>query len=301
MEPDNLKKISAKERIPLGMVENDYVITFALGVISLLPYLRSDMIFKGGTAIKKVYYPEARFSVDLDFTCHDDVTEHLHSDLKKIFGLKKEKFGVDFSDVVVEERSEKGSRLRVKYNDISRHPNSFYIDLRIGEKPYLKADLLPLQDRYKIREKLFCGYAQKPTLTSYRCKLLEQRVSPSMCLKCDRFTPLEVGKEEVLPIIRVRTMSIEEILAEKIRAMISRGRPRDLYDIWYLTKEKRIKPNITLVNKKLQILDRNKEFSLDKLKQTMEEAEAEWQRDLSELLPTVPSFKTIQEHITATF
>ena len=169
MEPDNLKKISAKERIPLGMVENDYVITFALGVISLLPYLRSDMIFKGGTAIKKVYYPEARFSVDLDFTCHDDVTEHLHSDLKKIFGLKKEKFGVDFSDVVVEERSEKGSRLRVKYNDISRHPNSFYIDLRIGEKPYLKADLLPLQDRYKIREKLFCFYGSQLFSISISC------------------------------------------------------------------------------------------------------------------------------------
>jgi predicted nucleotidyltransferase component of viral defense system len=33
------------------------------------------MVFKGGTAIKKIYFELFRFSEDLDFTCSENVSE----------------------------------------------------------------------------------------------------------------------------------------------------------------------------------------------------------------------------------
>lgn len=297
MEPEELKKIAAKDKVPLGIVEKDYILTLALGVISILPYSHKEMLFKGGTAIKKVYYPDARFSADLDFTCYTDKTSALHSDLKVIFEKQKDRFGIDFLDVVIEEQRESGARLKVKYNDMNKHPNSFYIDLKIGERPYQKADLIEIQDRYKIRKKLFCGYAETVEKNSYACSHLERCVSGEECLRCDRFVPLK--NEGVAPPIRIRTMSIEEILTEKIRAAIARARPRDIYDVWYLTKEKNIKPNMELVNKKLQMLDRHKEFNPDEFKRIISEIEPGWERDLKELLPEVPPFKKIQEDVIA--
>ena len=69
MNADSLKKIAAKQKIPFGTVEKDYVITIILALISEMQ-ASNLMAFKGGTAIKKIYFPDARFSEDLDFTCH---------------------------------------------------------------------------------------------------------------------------------------------------------------------------------------------------------------------------------------
>lgn len=48
MTKDELKRITGKEKIPLGTVEKDYVISILLEVISKLPY-SDGLIFKGGT------------------------------------------------------------------------------------------------------------------------------------------------------------------------------------------------------------------------------------------------------------
>jgi hypothetical protein len=40
--------------------------------------LRGKLAFKGGTALKRCYYPDYRFSEDLDFTLHVDLS---HADL----------------------------------------------------------------------------------------------------------------------------------------------------------------------------------------------------------------------------
>jgi hypothetical protein len=41
--------------------------------VGIVP-LRDRLAFKGGTAIKKIYEPDYRFSEDLDFTQLDDVS-----------------------------------------------------------------------------------------------------------------------------------------------------------------------------------------------------------------------------------
>ena len=59
-------------RLGLGdkTIEKDYVLTWVLFALAASP-LRQQLAFKGGTAIKKVYVPDYRFSEDLDFTLLD--------------------------------------------------------------------------------------------------------------------------------------------------------------------------------------------------------------------------------------
>ena len=52
--------------VPWYVLEQDYVASWVLAGIS--HELRGKIAFKGGTALKKCYFGEYRFSEDLDFT-----------------------------------------------------------------------------------------------------------------------------------------------------------------------------------------------------------------------------------------
>ena len=72
IESRNLFKLQSKltknnRTIPVKAIEKDYVLSWIL--IGIAKSKISDMVtFKGGTALKKFYFPNYRFSEDLDFT-----------------------------------------------------------------------------------------------------------------------------------------------------------------------------------------------------------------------------------------
>jgi hypothetical protein len=75
---DELKRIAGRGKIGVGVIEKDHAITVALLTISKTEF--SDlMVFKGGTAIKKIFYAKTRFSEDLDFNCERDIAKELGS------------------------------------------------------------------------------------------------------------------------------------------------------------------------------------------------------------------------------
>ena len=53
---------------PQYVVEKDYALSYLLAGMSQVELLRRLLVFKGGTCLRKVYYPGYRFSEDLDFT-----------------------------------------------------------------------------------------------------------------------------------------------------------------------------------------------------------------------------------------
>lgn len=53
---------------PQFVLEKDYAISYLLAVIAQVPLLRDDLVFKGGTCLRKAYFPGYRFSEDLDYT-----------------------------------------------------------------------------------------------------------------------------------------------------------------------------------------------------------------------------------------
>lgn len=63
-----LQRLANREKVALGMLEKDYVLTEVLKALSQVPELSELFIFKGGTALRKVYFPGWRYSEDLDFT-----------------------------------------------------------------------------------------------------------------------------------------------------------------------------------------------------------------------------------------
>src|SRR4030067_3039242 len=63
---------AGERRIPESVLERDYCLSWFLVGLSRSP-LRSRLFFKGGTALKKCYFPDYRFSEDLDFTLAEPV------------------------------------------------------------------------------------------------------------------------------------------------------------------------------------------------------------------------------------
>ncbi len=93
---------------------------------------------------------------------------------------------------------------------------------------------------------------------------------------------------EEIPSFDVFVMDEKEILAEKIRTIMTRDKARDLYDLFFLF-EKNIKSNKELINEKLKLYDLvwdRKEF-VESLKSKKEI----WESELKQLIRRVPNFE----------
>ena len=62
-----VQRLSLKNNVSPEIIEKDYFIELVLFYFSKDNFLYENFVFRGGTALKKVYFPEYRFSEDLDF------------------------------------------------------------------------------------------------------------------------------------------------------------------------------------------------------------------------------------------
>jgi predicted nucleotidyltransferase component of viral defense system len=66
------KEIETKaeeQYIPKSTIDKDWVLGHFIDAIFSIPECKENLIFKGGTCLRKCYFPNYRFSEDLDFTC----------------------------------------------------------------------------------------------------------------------------------------------------------------------------------------------------------------------------------------
>lgn len=66
-----IQRLSSKQGVPEETIEKDYLIEFVLSYLGKDKYFKEKLVFRGGTALKKVYFPDYRFSEDLDFLIED--------------------------------------------------------------------------------------------------------------------------------------------------------------------------------------------------------------------------------------
>jgi len=103
---------------------------------------------------------------------------------------------------------------------------------------------------------------------------------------------LREGAQEVEPILHptpfrevpafeLHVMSVSEMMAEKVRAIMTRDKPRDVYDLWFLFR-KGVPLDIGLAGRKLSLYD--VEFSVEDLVLAIEERRGSWKRDLGSLI-----------------
>jgi predicted nucleotidyltransferase component of viral defense system len=87
--------------------------------------------------------------------------------------------------------------------------------------------------------------------------------------------------DDIRPFV-VSVLSAEHLLAEKVRALVMRGKPRDLYDVWLLTTQG-VRLDAALVHEKLSLYDIA--LSSAVLDEALKKAATDWERDLRPLLP----------------
>jgi len=183
------------------VVEKDYALGWMLAAVSLDEETSDGWILKGGTCVKKCFIETYRFSEDLDFSLRPDVSydvSAIERTLTRLAALVGEMCGIAMphDQIVVKERRDKLGRPTFEGRIGYRGP------LQAPNWPRILFDIT--QHEPIIEEPVL-----RRVLHPYSDALPEDAV--------------------------VRTYSFEELLAEKTRALLERTRPRDLYDVVYIT------------------------------------------------------------------
>ncbi len=97
---EETRRLAREQGIPAGVLEKDYALTWLLsGIYHKNSKLRDTLIFKGGTAIRKVYFPETwRLSEDMDFTAATKTNpENVDKWFHDVFDYLSKTSGLTFS------------------------------------------------------------------------------------------------------------------------------------------------------------------------------------------------------------
>jgi predicted nucleotidyltransferase component of viral defense system len=96
--------------------------------------------------------------------------------------------------------------------------------------------------------------------------------------------------DDVRPFV-VTVLTLEHLMAEKVRALLVRGKPRDLYDLWLLLSQG-VSPDQALIERKLALYEMT--FSTEALEEALIRVRADWERDLRPLLPQFVAFEDVR-------
>ena len=95
------------------------------------------------------------------------------------------------------------------------------------------------------------------------------------------------------PLFSIIVLGEKEILAEKIRALINRAEPRDLYDVWMLLNQ-----GIKIDKKILFVKLKEEKSRLSNLKFPSKE---EYERDLKNLVSIIPPYEQLKKEVSEEF
>lgn len=66
--PQLIRSVTQKIKVQQYIVEKDYALSYLLAAINHTDWLGENLVLKGGTALKKLYFGDYRFSEDLDYS-----------------------------------------------------------------------------------------------------------------------------------------------------------------------------------------------------------------------------------------
>jgi predicted nucleotidyltransferase component of viral defense system len=113
------------------------------------------------------------------------------------------------------------------------------------------------------------------------------------CTQTRFYTPIY----QDLPGFELCTMAPVEMLAEKVRAIMTREKPRDVYDLWFLM-QRGVALDTGLVEKKLGAV--KKTYSAEVLMEHIMNKKKMWRMDLSGLIMgELPDFNSVVDEILA--
>jgi predicted nucleotidyltransferase component of viral defense system len=94
----------------------------------------------------------------------------------------------------------------------------------------------------------------------------------------------------------VTVLTPEHLLAEKTRALLVRGKPRDLYDLWLMLNQG-VQLDDVLIQRKLALYEMR--WDRDALALALDRVRTDWERDLRPLLPQFVPYDVVREGVVA--
>ncbi len=275
MEPlrKRLEEARKNTRLPWEIIEKDYIISWVLAGIGVNEKLKNGLILKGGTALKKCYFGEYRFSEDLDFSAKKNIPRKDE--------LEKE---IEHTCELATELAREVSPLELKaerYIEKDPHPTDQEAFIIKGKLPWHREFLAKVMIEITVDEPVKIETHARKIIHGYGEDISQE----------------------------IFVYSLEEIVAEKMRALLqhlqklkergwSRSRARDYYDLWKIFNHYQaqlrmnILPNLFLEKCKLRdITFRGPEEFFDKI--LVDYVSRTWEQWLGPLVAELPEFKTV--------
>jgi len=194
-------------KIPPDTIEKDYCLTWLLYGLSE-SVLAKDLIFYGGTALKKIYFIDYRYSEDLDFISTRDLDWRIiEKEFDKIYKTLAEKVNINFV-TKVDSMDSRDNRIQffVTFDG--------FFEINIDKQ--IKIDIV-------FKQKLLGSHREKKILSPY-----------SDCCENKR-----------LRADSLESIASDKILAI---ADLTRQEPRDIYDLNYLLGCSKVNLNMIISN-----------------------------------------------------
>jgi predicted nucleotidyltransferase component of viral defense system len=148
LRASDLRRIASQQRISVGFLEKDYAISCFLKAL-YGSRLSDFLVFKGGTALKKVYFPETwRLSHDLDFTSVGGVdAQAIGSELQSVFKAVAAEYGVSMS--LESFHVTLGSVMaEIRFRGPLDYPNILRLDISLDEKLVIEPEWVQVRTGY---------------------------------------------------------------------------------------------------------------------------------------------------------
>jgi uncharacterized protein len=275
MKPLRARLQEARKRlgIPWEVLERDYLLSWILAGIGRVDSLRDTFVLKGGSALKKCWFGDYRFSEDLDFSGTESVpTGKALEDAVREACRAATRLLDEYAPVAI---------TCERYTEKDPHPG--------GQEAFAIHARLPWQREAHTRVMVEVSVDEKVLKPTPRCAVIH-------------------GYGESLD-AQVRVYALEEIVAEKLRAILqhlgkleergwSRSRARDYYDLWRVLGAYRSRMDLTgfasFLREKCALRKVSFQGPGDFFQETMlAYIEKTWIQWLGPLVPGLPSCGTV--------
>lgn len=254
IKPGEIQQIANGLGIRDTQIEKDYVIGWVLKGISGNEYLKDCLVFKGGTALRKIYFHDYRLSEDMDFTYYGGNfnTEEIKNHFDKLIEWLKDE-----------------ARITLSIQDETVHQTgnyNFYLGYfgplgGAGANKSIKVDI--------TNDELLCNAPVEKNVYNEYSDLSEE-----FSIKC---------------------YSLGEIISEKMRSLMQRTMPRDIYDIWYLFEVENIniEDYVYDFRKKTKFKNLNPDDFVRIVQSKRETFKRQWSEHLINQIKDVPDFNDV--------
>lgn len=206
MEYQEIVEIADRKDIKKEVIDKDWMLGHFLNAMFTFSHISENFVFKGGTCLKKNYFEDYRFSEDLDFTLLDEAFVIDELFFKKIIKLAEQNSGAKLYlksiKPQVHKDSPQGYEVTILFWGAFHKPNQVVLPVNRWQTK-IKLDI-------SFTERVLMKPEQKRIFHSYSDFKVINSIVPAYPLN--------------------------EIVAEKLRSLLQRNRPRDIYDLHYLSE-----------------------------------------------------------------